>query len=279
MSNLTPGKPCPIRLSVRRVVAPNASFMTGPGTNTYLIGNHQLAVIDPGPANPEHTETLIRITQTLGATIRWILCTHTHPDHSPGAALLKHRTGARLLGALAPAGPSQDHEFAPDEVWAEGSRLDTDEFSLVAVHTPGHASNHLCFYQPEEKLLYTGDHIMQGSTVVIAPPDGNMSHYLQSLEKLKPMDIAALAPGHGEIIQNPLEVIEGLIEHRLMRENKTLARLQSLGPSTLETLTPAVYDEVPAWLHGLARLSLTAHLYKLRDEGRALYQNEVWSLP
>ncbi len=278
MSHFIPGKPFPISLNVRRVVAPNASMMTGPGTNTYLIGNKQLAVIDPGPAIPDHIETLLKITETLGATIRWILCTHTHPDHSPGAALLKRATGATLYGYPAPEGYVQDKTFAPDHAWQHDSRLDTDEFSIRAVHTPGHASNHLCFLYENEKMLFTGDHIMQGSTVVIAPPDGNMRDYLQSLELLKALDIDHLAPGHGDIIQTPLEIIEGLIQHRLMRERKTLDKLSELSPCTLDVLTPAVYDEVPAFLHALARQSLTAHLLKLQDDGRVKVEGDFWQL-
>lgn len=278
MSNFTPGRPCPITLNVRRVVAPNASIMTGPGTNSYLIGNKQLAVIDPGPDIAEHADTLVKIANTLGAHIRWILCTHTHADHSPGAALLKRLTGAQIFGAAAPEGLAQDRKFAPDEHWQHDSRLDTEEFSLRAVHTPGHASNHLCFLYENEKILFTGDHIMQGSTVVIAPPDGNMGDYIASLEKLKSLDIERLAPGHGDIIQTPFEIIEGLIQHRMMRERKTLQKLDMLAPCTLDTLTPAVYDEVPPFLHGLARQSLTAHLLKLRQEGRVFDDGLLWRL-
>ncbi len=278
MTHFTPGRPCPITLNIRRVVAPNASMMTGPGTNTYMIGNKQLAVIDPGPAIDEHADTLVKIANSLGATIRWILCTHTHADHSPGAALLKRLTGAQVFGFPAPATPGQDRQFAPDQAWQDGSRLDTDEFSLRAVHTPGHASNHLCFLYENEKILFTGDHIMQGSTVVIVPPDGNMAHYLQSLAALKSLDIERLAPGHGDIIHSPQDIIEGLIQHRLMRERKALDKLQSLAPCTLDVLTPAVYDEVPAFLHGLARHSLTAHLLKLRDEGQVIENDQHWHL-
>lgn len=278
MTHFTPGKPCPITLNIRRIVAPNASMMTGPGTNTYMIGNKQLAVIDPGPTINEHADTLVKIANSLGATIRWILCTHTHADHSPGAALLKRLTGAQVFGFPAPATPGQDRQFAPDQAWKDGSRLDTDEFSLRAVHTPGHASNHLCFLYENEKILFTGDHIMQGSTVVIVPPDGNMAHYLQSLAALKGLDIERLAPGHGDIIHNPQDIIEGLIQHRLMRERKTLDKLTLLSPCTLDVLTPAVYDEVPVFLHGLARQSLTAHLLKLREEGQVTEKDEHWQL-
>lgn len=278
MSHFIPGKPFPISLTVRRVVAPNASMMTGPGTNTYLIGNKQLAVIDPGPAMPEHIETLLKIAETLGATICWILCTHTHPDHSPGAALLKQATGAALYGYPAPDGYVQDKTFVPDQAWQHDSRLDTNEFSIRAVHTPGHASNHLCFLYENERMLFTGDHIMQGSTVVIAPPDGNMGDYLRSLELLKSLDIEHLAPGHGDIIQTPFEIVEGLIQHRLMRERKTLDKLSELSPCTLDVLTPAVYDEVPVFLHALARQSLTAHLLKLQDDGLVTVEGDVWHL-
>lgn len=278
MSHFIPGKPYPLSLNVRRVVAPNAGFMTGPGTNTYLVGNQQLAVIDPGPAIPEHLDTLVKIAKGLGATIRWILCTHTHPDHSPGAALLKRLTGATVIGCPAPVGPLQDATFAADEPWQHDSRLDTPEFSLRAIHTPGHASNHLCFLYEGEKMLFTGDHIMQGSTVVISPPDGNMADYLRSLEQLKSLDISFLAPGHGDLIVNPQDIIEGLIQHRLMRERKTLEKLALLAPCTLDTLTPVVYDDVPAFLHPVARYSLTAHLLKLQTDGRVIAHEDHWQL-
>ena len=158
---------------VRRLLAPNPSIMTGPGTNTYLFGESAIAVVDPGPAIEAHID---EIQSRAGAPIHWILVTHTHPDHSPGAALLAEATGAELIGRSAPDGFHQDQSFKPARVFGDGDTLATDEFELEAIHTPGHASNHLCFRHAATDWIVTGDHIIEGSTVVINPPDGNMSH-------------------------------------------------------------------------------------------------------
>ncbi len=279
MPQFEPGKMINLSLLIHRVVAPNAGMMTGPGTNTYLVGNRSLAVIDPGPAQDQHIQAILDAAEQLNAPIRWVLCTHTHADHSPGAALLQQHTGARLLGQKAPkTSISQDTSFKPDRNWQHHSQLATEEFTLTAIHTPGHASNHLCFLLEEERALFTGDHIMNGSTVVIAPPDGNMKDYLDSLTLLKSYDLNRLLPGHGDVIDQPQQIIEGTIQHRLMRENKTLERLAQLQPCTLETLTQSVYDEVPAVLHTLASYSLTAHLEKLRTENKVQEENGQWTL-
>lgn len=280
MSQFEPGKLVNLSRLVHRVVAPNAGLMTGPGTNTYLVGNRQLAVIDPGPANDQHLGAILRAAEDLAAEICWILCTHTHADHSPGTTLLRDRTGATVYGQPAPVhGMSQDQTFAPDVVWDENiTELACAEFTLHAIHTPGHASNHWCYLLEDEALLFTGDHIMEGSTVVIAPPDGDMGAYIRSLEKLLPLPLKHLAPGHGHLISNPVEVIEGTIQHRLMRENKTIEKLTASQPATLDQLVAEVYDEVPMVLHGLAKYSLLAHLQKLQQDGRATRNNEQWQL-
>src|SRR4051794_32105027 len=179
---------------VRRIVAPNPGIMTGPGTNTYLVGVDEVAVIDPGPADQSHLEAIVGCG---GDRIRWILTTHTHEDHSPGAIGLKERTGAEVLGYEA------RDQFTPDESIGDGYRLEATEFALKAVHTPGHASNHLCYYLAQERLLFSGDHVMQGSTVVIRPPDGDMVAYLESLRRLQGMRLRAIAPGHGHLIEDP----------------------------------------------------------------------------
>lgn len=253
-------------------------MMTGPGTNTYLVGNAELAVIDPGPALAEHIDAILKTASDMRAPIRWILCTHTHLDHSPGANLLRDATDAVVIGQQAQFAKGQDPSFAPDHHWQHGDFIRTDEFTLRAVHTPGHASNHLCFYLEEEQTLFTGDHIMEGSTVVIAPPDGDMLDYMNSLRDLKLLELKHLAPAHGNRIDNPLQMIEALIWHRTMRENKTLEKMQQLGPCTLATLTPSVYDEVPAFLHGLAQMSLLAHLLKLEKEQRVHQDNDLWRI-
>jgi glyoxylase-like metal-dependent hydrolase (beta-lactamase superfamily II) len=197
------------------------------------------------------------------------LTTHTHVDHSPAAALLKAATGAQVMGMPRPAEGNQDHSYAPDRVLADGERLLLDGFSLRAIHTPGHASNHLCYLLEETKMLFTGDHVMQGSTVVINPPDGDMRVYLASLEQLLGLDAAIFAPGHGYLIGAPHREVRRLIAHRLAREAKIAAALQRRGASTLEELVADAYDEVSPRLHPVAMRSLAAHLDKLVAEGRA----------
>jgi glyoxylase-like metal-dependent hydrolase (beta-lactamase superfamily II)/8-oxo-dGTP pyrophosphatase MutT (NUDIX family) len=263
---LVPGEPKRLDRYVTRIIAPNPGVMTGPGTNTYLVGNTSLAVIDPGPAIPQHIE---KILEAGAGRIRWILCTHTHLDHSPAAAALKAATGAQLLGRPAPEG--QDATFKPDFTPENGQRIEIggagEPLTLRAIHTPGHASNHLCYLLEQTKMLFTGDHVMQGSTVVINPPDGDMRAYLHSLEKLLGEDIAIIAPGHGYLIGAAHKELRRLIAHRLGREQKVVRALERLGPASLDELLPVVYDDVPARIHRVAARSLTAHLEKLAAEG------------
>ncbi len=188
-SKITPGEVVQVSALVRRVTAPNPGMMTGPGTNTYIVGTRR-ARADRSRTG-ETTRICRRSLAVVGDRLRWILCTHTHLDHSPGARALKAATGAEVIGMRAPQHGNQDTAFAPDRVFAHGDVLDCGEFTLRAVHTPGHASNHLCYLLDREKLLFTGDHVMQGSTVVINPPDGDMIAYLQSLESLLALDIVA----------------------------------------------------------------------------------------
>ncbi len=266
-SELAPG--------VRRLVAPNPSMMTGPGTNTYLFGESSIAVLDPGPQIDAHMDS---VRQTAAAPIRWILVTHTHPDHSPGAAALARATGAELLGWPAPDGEHQDQTFHPDRVLADGDKLETDEFEIEAIHTPGHASNHLCYRHAETNWVFTGDHVIDGSTVVIDPPDGNMKHYLQSLERLKALHASALLPGHGELIDDPERAIDRIIEHRLQRESKVIAALKAYPNLTANELVPRVYQDVPERLYGWAERSLLAHLLKLEEDDVAGNTEGRWRL-
>jgi glyoxylase-like metal-dependent hydrolase (beta-lactamase superfamily II) len=258
---------------IRCVVAPNPGVMTGPGTNTYLIGERSVTVIDPGPDIPEHQA---RIERAAPGPIQQILVTHTHRDHSPGALPLAAATGARLLGTLPPGAGRQDDGFRPDQLLADGDRVPVDDGSLLVVATPGHASNHLCFLHEQSGCLFTGDHIMQGSTVVIAPPDGNMIQYLASLQRLRALPVKYLAPGHGELMAEPLAVVDWLITHRLRREAKVFAALSATRPRTLDELLPSVYSDVPAAVMPAARLSLLAHLEKLLADGRAAYNGTAW---
>ena len=272
---LAPGVAKRLDPLVARVIAPNPGMMTGPGTNTYLVGEAELAVIDPGPAIDEHIAAVL----AAGAgRIRWILCTHTHLDHSPAAAALKAATGAVVIGRPAPAHPGQDHAFAPECVLAHGDRFMFGGLTLRALHTPGHASNHLCYLLENTRMLFTGDHVMQGSTVVINPPDGDMRAYLDSLELLLGEDILILAPGHGYLIGEPHREARRLIRHRLAREQKLVWALQRLAAPSAEELLREVYDDVAARLHGVALRSLSAHLEKLAAEGRARAADGRWSL-
>ena len=275
MTELVPGKAVVIAPGVRRLIAPNPGMMTGPGTNTYLIGEGDVAVIDPGPRIAKHLDAIQ--AQSPGE-IRWILCTHTHPDHSPGAAPLASATGAELHGLPAPDGKVQDKTFRPDVMPNDGDILEGPDFAIRAVHTPGHASNHVCYRHESHAMLFTGDHIMSGSTVVIDPPDGNMKHYLESLERLKGLDLESLAPGQGRVIEDPLEVVDWLISHRLKRESRVIAAMQAHPNETLSTLTPHVYEDVDQKLHRLASRSLLAHLLKLEIDGRAICVDEKWRL-
>ncbi len=250
---------------IRRVLAPNPSMMTGPGTNTYLVGRDEVAVIDPGPALPEHLECIVE----EAGKVRWIFVTHTHPDHSPGAAVLARETGAELVGMHAPDTAHQDQSFQPDWVLEDGDSLETTEFELLAVHTPGHASNHVCFLHAESNRLFTGDHVIDGSTVVINPPDGNMREYIRSLERVLELNVAAILPGHGDRIDDPQRVVRWIIDHRLAREEKVIEAFTARGTTTAAELVSVVYKDVPEHLHGWAERSLLAHLIKLVEDGRA----------
>lgn len=260
---------------VRRLIAPNASMMTGPGTNTYLLGDDEIAVLDPGPDIDEHVE---RIQEVAGGPIAWILVTHTHPDHSPAAAKLATATGAELLGHAPPHGRHQDQTFVPDRIPWDGDVFEAAEFSLLVVHTPGHASNHLCYLHTDLNWLFTGDHIINGSTVVIDPPDGNMGDYLRSLDRLRELEIDTIAPGHGDLIKKPRAVIDWHIDHRLEREAKVVAALQDSPDSTSRELVVQVYADVDEKFHELAEHSLLAHLIYLEEECRATMLRGRWRL-
>jgi glyoxylase-like metal-dependent hydrolase (beta-lactamase superfamily II) len=248
---------------VRRVRAANAGMMTGSGTNTYLLGEREVTVIDPGPDDATH---LRNILSAAGPQIRWVAVTHTHPDHSPLATELARVTGARLIGLPPPADGRQDERFRPQQQPRDGEILALGEIALTAIHTPGHSSNCVCYLESRERLLFTGDHVLGGVSPVIPPPDGDMAAYLHSLEKLGGYDFERIAPGHGEILERGKQVVELLRAHRLARESKVLSCIGA--GATLEELTPRVYDDVPSERHGWAKLTLQAHLIKLEREGR-----------
>ena len=257
---------------VRCLVANNPGLMTGRGTNTYLLGEREIAVLDPGPDDARHLE---RIRESAGGPIRWILVTHTHRDHSPLAAALARATGARVIGRLPPADGRQDEQFRPDDVPRDGARLELGETVLTAIHTPGHASNCVCYLLARERLLFTGDHVLGGVSPVILHPDGDMSAYLASLEKLGSFDFERIAPGHGGVLSAGKRVLDALRAHRLARESKVLAALAPQAQS-LDELTARVYDDVPVERHPWAKLTLEAHLIKLEREHRAVRAGERW---
>ena len=271
MSIMVPGTCVSLGLGVRRIVAGNAGLMTGPGTNTYLLGLREIAVLDPGPDDTRHLETILA---AAGSAVRWIIATHSHPDHSPLVRRLAERTGARIIGLPPPDDGWQDSTFAPQHLPGDGERLMLGDVSLVAIHTPGHASNCVCYLLESERLLFTGDHVLEGVSPVILAPDGDMTAYLQSLGKLEAYDFERIAPGHGDIMSRGKRVVRALRAHRMARERKVLGCLTE--PSTLETLTPAVYDDVPKDRHVWARLTLEAHLIKLRSEGKAAEEGGLW---
>ncbi len=251
----------PIDISplVRRIVANNPSHMTGPGTNTYLVGHEKVAVIDPGPEDDAHRRAIV---DAGAGRIAWILCTHTHPDHSPGTAALVADTGAEVLAWSNRAGLAVDRRIG------DGFVLSTDEWSIEAVHTPGHARNHLCFLLREEGLLFSGDHIMQGSTVVITPPDGDMGDYLDSLAKVRDLGPTAIAPGHGHVIDDPAALIDWYVAHRLEREAQLHGLLVEMGTARIADLVEAAYVDLDPVLIPMAKRSVHAHLRKLAAEGR-----------
>jgi glyoxylase-like metal-dependent hydrolase (beta-lactamase superfamily II) len=236
---------------VRRTVAPNPSPMTGGGTNTYLVGRGEIVVIDPGPGDAVHVAGILAAAG--GDRITRILLTHGHPDHAPAAPLLARRVAAPILS---------HEEGLPD-----GQTIHAGGASLEVLHTPGHTRDHLCFWLKEEKGLFSGDLVMSGSTVVIAPPEGDMAAYLTSLERLRRLPLDRIYPGHGDVINEPAQLLEHYVEHRLLRERQILDALRA-GPARIPDLVARIYAEVPVVLHRLAAQSVHAHLLKLRAEGR-----------
>lgn len=255
---------------VRRITAGNPGMFTGPGTNTYLIGDEEVTVIDPGPALHEHIEAIIQAS----ANIKQILLTHTHPDHSPGTRLLQDNIGVPVFALITESSKDQDITFTPERILIDGEIIANEYYSIEVIHTPGHASNHLCYLLKDEKLLFTGDHIMDGSTVVIASPDGSMQDYIDSLAKLKEYDLNKIAPGHGELIEEPYAVVDWIIKHRFERESKVIDVLKQHNSGDLNTLVKDIYSDVDAMLHPVAKWSLESHLIKLIDEGVVTRKND-----
>jgi glyoxylase-like metal-dependent hydrolase (beta-lactamase superfamily II) len=269
---------------VRRVLAPNGSPFTYTGTQTYLVGGDAgVAVIDPGPAEPDHLDALVRAIG--GAPVVAIACTHTHRDHSPAAAPLAAQTGAPIIGCAALALKTDepradapfDQAYAPDRALGDGDRLRGPGWTLTALATPGHTSNHLCFALGETGALFTGDHVMGWSTTVVAPPDGDMAAYRASLEKLRARDDRVYYPAHGPAVHNPRQLVRGMIGHRRQRERQIL-KLLGQGPQAIAELVPQMYKGVDQRLWPAAGQSVKAHLLDLEQRARARRDDEVWAL-
>ena len=275
-----------MRLSrlVTRILAPNPSPFTYEGTQTYLVGEADLAVIDPGPDDAAHRDALL--AAIAGRPVRAIMCTHTHRDHSPGAAPLARLTGAPVIGCapltLDDDGPRADAAFdpdyAPDRVLADGEAIAGEGWALAAVATPGHTSNHLCYALEREQALFTGDHIMGWSTTVVSPPDGDMTAYLASLETLVARDDAIYYPAHGEPIPQPRRLVRGTLGHRKMREGQILRFLERNGPSAIPDLVGAMYAAIDPRLHGAAGRSVLAHLIDLERRSLVAPEGTGWRI-
>jgi glyoxylase-like metal-dependent hydrolase (beta-lactamase superfamily II) len=255
---------------VRRLIAPNPSPFTFTGTCGYIVGHGHVAVIDPGPDDETHIDTLV--TALRGETIDYIVVTHTHRDHSPGARQLQKLTGAKIVGCARHVpvehdssgrlDASHDLEHVPDMWMADGDTLEGHAFTLTAVHTPGHASNHLCFSLNEENALFSGDHVMAWSTSIVAPPDGSMSDYMDSLDKLRARSERIFWPGHGGPVNDPPRYMRALANHRRVREAAIVASIGS-GERTIDAIVARIYQGLDPRLQKAASLSVLAHLQDL----------------
>lgn len=266
---ITPGEVYQLSPRVRRITAPNGGRMTGPGTNTYIVGDgDHVSVIDPGPLIDSHVDAILAAT---GGRIRRVLVTHTHPDHSPAAKPLLESTGAEALGCLLhPDDGHQDMTFRVSRDIRHGEIVEDGDYRIEAIFTPGHVGNHFCYRLHGDNMLFAGDHIMEGVSVVIIPPSGDLKDFLDSLALLKGYDLDSIAPGHGHLIEAPYDEMDKLVRHRQYRESKVITALKTLGEGSLDTLVPIVYDDVDPVLHKVARFSLWAHLLKLERESRAI---------
>ena len=270
---------------IRRLTVNNPSPFTFHGTNSYIVGDETLAVIDPGPEDDDHLAALVAAIG--GRPVSHIFVSHTHKDHSPLAARLKAMTGALTvatgrhraarplrIGEINPLDASADLDFAPDIAAADGSVIDGDGWALRTIHTPGHAANHAVFALEGTGTLFSADHVMAWATSIVAPPDGAMSDYMASLDKLLARDDTLFLPGHGGALRQPAKFMRGLRSHRKMRERAILERVKA-GDRTVAEMVAAIYRDTDPRLHGAAGLSVLAHLEDLIARGRVTADDDV----
>ena len=263
MADLTPGVPSALSPLVRRIVAPNPGPMTGPGTNTYLVGIDEVAVIDPGPDDALHIDAIVGAS--MRERVRWVLLTHTHPDHAPGTERLVKATGAEVLAF---ARRDRDSGIVPDRTITTGDTIEGTEFGLDVLHTPGHAPNHLCFVLEEERVLFTGDTVLNGTFSVVNPArGGDMAKYMATLEQLRKRRFRSICPGHGDVIEEPRAKLDEYLKHRRARERQILKVLDD-GPAKISEIVARLYKDTPDDLQEWAAKQVHAHLLKLRADGK-----------
>ncbi|MDQ3140186.1 MAG: MBL fold metallo-hydrolase [Pseudomonadota bacterium] len=283
MEDCSPGTALQISPLVRRLLAPNLSPFTFTGTQTHIVGMGAVAVIDPGPDLPAHVDAIL--DAVAGEHVTAILCTHTHRDHSPASRALKAATGAPIVGcaplAMADEGVQVDDAFdadyAPELILRDGNCIAGEGWTLEAVATPGHTSNHLCFALPQERALFSGDHVMGWSTTIVSPPDGDMAAYVASLERLLGRDDAIYYPGHGPAIDNPQRWVRGLIGHRRQREGQILRCLRA-GEGQIAAMVGSMYKGIDPDLHPAAARSVLAHLIDMEARGLVRAEGEQWKI-
>ena len=275
--------PVPMEPLVRRLLAPNPSPFTYTGTETYMVGKGEVAVIDPGPDLPDHVEAILAAIE--GERVIAILCTHTHRDHSPAARALKAATGASIIGCapltMEDEGPRADAAFdadyRPDRILADGETVSGPGWTLEAVATPGHTSNHLCFGLRESGALFSGDHIMGWSPTVVSPPDGDMAAYMASLEKLLGRPDRVYYPAHGDPVREPQRFVRAVAAHRRARERQILDLLE-LEAQPVPAMVASMYRGIDPRLHGAAGRSVLAHLIDLEARDRVWRDGDKWAI-